>query len=926
MVGGPGSAVMNLAVTISLKNQMGAWAASAASQLNQVGNAAKKAGRDLDELKSKYKSMMTQGALQMAGGVAALAPIGAAAYAFAEQEEAGARLKMTMMDAGGAVRKEFDGIQTKATELGNRLKGSTSDFLRLADTMSRLGVSGDTLLGGGLEAAAYLGTVIGVPYEQAGEAVAKLREAMGVADADLLAFMDDIQRLSFQGVDLREMQYAFTKISGVTKSLGMSGLSAARDIEPLIGMLIKAGFHGEEAGTTLSALMTQALDPERLGKANAALAGTGIALEFADKKTGEFLGVQNMVSQLEKLRGLSDTARMGVLKELTGRGGDSRVASLLIEKGVKGYQQMSQAMKDQADIKAKTGVMDDTLAQKWENLKGTVENLAAAIGASLKGALGSLLSVLNSVVGALSDFAKSHPGLFRVAATVLAVGAAVVMATGAVRMMVGAFGFAKVAIMGALKPLTAFFATNAYSTTMAQMGVTRMSWTWTILKAKIMQAGVAVKGFLKSASVGWGALAMVVGAILTDSQGIATATASLGSGLQLGITAAAGLLAAINPILGLSIMILANWDKILRAWAIVTGNDAMLAQFGQKDFATKHYDSQRDQNERAVIRKNYDRTHGEGAYDRDFGETIKTYNEGMKAAGSSRTGAAEKYYQEQAKKGAEAATAAAAPSIRDGIGNAVGGGVADGIKKGTQKKAKVTLDVAGLDKLQQFERYAEGAVKPGGMPADIAKLAMSMKGAPAKATGEGARTGGGAATAAGGRVARVKRNEVNENIEAKNSRVAELQRSGAAANMAMQAAKKAGIYDPSSSMSSEAVAEIHAKIEQGMSPDAAAQQVKAAALARMPVIERMGAAAKMKVQEQNYEKANAGVAVSSSRVAAAPASPPKATSDRTLAAKKEKPSRTVTIQNLTINAANGQEGKAVARTVTRELNLAVQMG
>lgn len=910
------SSVMNLAVILSLKNQMGSAATAATGQMNQISTAARKAGRDLDDLKAKSRAAMTEGGMQMGMGAAAFAPLAAVTYAYARQEEAGAQLKMSMMDAGGTVRKEFQGIQDKATELGNRLKGSTSDFLRLADTMTRLGVSGDTLLKGGLEAAAYLGVTVKIPYEQAGESVAKFREAMGVADSDLLAFMDDIQRMSFVGVDMAEMSYAFGKVGSTMKGLGMSGLKAARDIEPLIGILIKANFHGEEAGTSLGMLMTQVLDPERVNKANKALAGTGVSLRFADR-AGKFLGVQNMVQQLEKLQGLSDVGRLAVLKDLTGGGGDQRVASVLIEKGLEGYRKMTQAMKEQADIKTKAGVMNDTLAQQWENLTGTVENLAAAVGSSLKGAIGGLLTSVNSVVGALSDFARSNPELFRMLATLAALAGTALTVAGAVKMIGGAWGYANVMVLKAFGPLMSFFQVNAYSSTMAAMGVTRMAWTWTVLKMKILQAGTAALTFLRSAKLGMGVMLTIVGAILTDSMGVARAVINISTGWKVAIVAVAGVLAFINPILGLSIAIAAVWDRILYAMAYYSGDTATMGKIEAADIAKQARDLPTkdpiyDESFRAIARRNYDKSHGAGAYEKEYGVT-KT---GAGAAGATPSVDTEAIQAEIDK---------ASKGIQTSFGNAAERGVSSGVKKATARKHTIAVDVAGLDKLAQFERYAQGAAHPAGMPEEVAKYARHMNVGGRGGARSGAAGGGGAAQAHA-------RARNDESTKAARAEIQKHRQMADNAKLAWAAMKKAGVNEQ---FDHDVDARMITRIENGMSPEAAAEQEKAyqkaAAFAaslyaaspfgpsREKALQQASAAEMQRIQSQKPERAAATPPPEKQAAAG--------TARKTPVEKNAKmASRTVSIQNLNVYANSGQEGKATARTIQKELRHAVEMG
>lgn len=324
---------------------------------------------------------------------------------FVDLEEAQTQLKNTLMKSDGSVSPFFKSINQEAITLGNKLPGTTADFLQMAASMKALGVEEQSIVKGGLKSAAYLGAVLKIPYQEAAEATAKFKQAMGIADAELLPFIDDIQRLSHMGVKVGEMSFAFSKIGATMKGLGMSGLKAARDIEPLIGLLIKSGFSGETVGTNLGNIIEKAVG----FSGNKDLSAMGIKLNFNDEK-GKFKGTENMIKEMEKLKAIkSDSARLGIMQAIFGSGEGSTMANVLINEGAEGVARFNRNMAVQADINKRAAASGATLGAMWEAMTGTFTNFLALVGESFAPEMKSLTGAFSDIAGGLSAMSEKHP-------------------------------------------------------------------------------------------------------------------------------------------------------------------------------------------------------------------------------------------------------------------------------------------------------------------------------------------------------------------------------------------------------------------------------------------------------------------------------------------------------------------------------------
>jgi TP901 family phage tail tape measure protein len=331
--------------------------------------------------------------------------VGEVIKSFADLEDAKIQLQNTLMKSDGSISPLFKEINDEAMKLGNALPGTTADFYAMASKLKSLGVEEQSIIGGALKSSAYLGVVLKIPYEEAATATAKFKEALGIADDDLLTFIDDIQRLSHMGVQVGEMSFAFSKVGATMKGLGMMGLKAARDVEPLIGLLIKSGFSGETVGTNLGNMIESAVN----FKGSKELNKQGIDLTFNDT-SGKFLGIQNMIKELEKLKDIeSDASRLNVLESLFGKGEAASMANVLIQKGTSGVDEFNKKLKEQADLNMRVGNTTKSLRNTWEALTGTFSNLLAFLGEGIAPELKSVTNFLGDTTAALADLTQEYP-------------------------------------------------------------------------------------------------------------------------------------------------------------------------------------------------------------------------------------------------------------------------------------------------------------------------------------------------------------------------------------------------------------------------------------------------------------------------------------------------------------------------------------
>lgn len=422
--------------------------ANATTELNRQRAALEKMGerqRKLAAVRTTYQKTKDlqgklggNGAAMLASGTAmgmtTLKPV----IEFAKAEGAVTDLRVSMMGQGGTVRQEFQAISDLATSLGNKLPGTTADFQTMMSTLIQQGMSSKAILGGLGEATAYLGVQLKLPYDQAALFAAKLQDATGTAEKDMMGLMDVIQRAYYLGVDSDNMLGAYSKLTPALGVLKKAGLDAAKTLAPLIVQADQAAMNGEAAGNAFRKVFQLSMNTKKISKATK---GTGLSLNFTDGK-GEFAGLENMYAQLDKLKGLTTEKRLAVLKDIYGDDAETLQAlEIMINKGLAGYRETQKKMADQAALQERVNAQLGTLGNLWDAATGTFTNAMVNFGEAIAPEVKALTEWIGSISERLGDWSKRNPELSN---TIMKVGAVV----SGLAIVVGGLSLGVAAVLG----------------------------------------------------------------------------------------------------------------------------------------------------------------------------------------------------------------------------------------------------------------------------------------------------------------------------------------------------------------------------------------------------------------------------------------------------------------------------------------------
>ena len=464
------------------------------------------------------------GALMQMGGQKVNSAMTKPVQTYADAEEAQTQLRISFMQKDGSVAPEYQQILDKAKELGNRLPGTTADFIRMMTVLRQEGMSAKAVLGGLGDAAANLGVLLGTGPEEAATKMAKMQDSLRATEDEMGKVADLMQRAKYLGADMDFMQSAIGNAAPVMDVMKIQGAQAMQTIAPMAVMMNQAGMEdGGSVGNAVRKIYDRAMNSKKVGKANRELenAGAGFKLDFTDGR-GEFGGLENLFDQLAKLRKLSTTDRGMVINALWGDDAETtRVLSKWIDSNLDGYRQTVEKMQAQADLQQRVNEQLGTLKNVADAAAGSYSNLLTELGASIAPELKAIITWLGEMAVGMGGWARENPKTTR--AIMLTVAALGVLLT-----VAGAITMAIVAVLG---PMTAarfllgkwalgLLASRAAATGAASsMGL--LARMWTALGSALTKVGpwlVRMGPWLAGASNGawaWGAkLATAVPVVL----------------------------------------------------------------------------------------------------------------------------------------------------------------------------------------------------------------------------------------------------------------------------------------------------------------------------------------------------------------------------------------------------------------------------
>lgn len=328
-----------------------------------AGVASGLAGKAGGALSGMAGGMMMNTSMQMAGA----AGIGMGIYDTVKTYmdfEAQMKKVQAISGASGA---DFDALTAKAKEMGAATQFSATESAQALEYMAMAGWKTDDMLGG-ISGIMDLAAASGEDLGRVSDIVTDALTAFGLQASDSAHFADVLaQASSNSNTNVSMMGMTFKYVAPIAGALKYS----IEDVGTAVGLMANAGIKGEQAGTSLRAMMTRLVDPPK--EAGAAMDRLGITVKNADGTMKPFR--QTMKDLRSTFAGLTDAEKAEAASAIAG------------QEAMSGFLAIVNA--SEADF--------DKLTASIDNAEGAAGNMAKTVNDNLKGDLKSLSSVWESV-------------------------------------------------------------------------------------------------------------------------------------------------------------------------------------------------------------------------------------------------------------------------------------------------------------------------------------------------------------------------------------------------------------------------------------------------------------------------------------------------------------------------------------------------
>jgi len=432
--------VYELAILLTLKDLASGGFNRVEARLQSMGKEGRATLKTFQDLRADLKKDLAVAGL----GVGVLSMMRKGIDVAGDYEAAMGNLRMSIeeVDETGKINtqklaKDFGQMEQVAVRLGNRLPGTTQDFVEMFSTLKQGGLESRTIIDGAGESVAHLAVVTNQVPKDLAEPFAQYAQQFKLTGDEAVKLSDTLAKIYFgtglRPAELIEGSKFFQLRAGLP--LGFTGLQGADISGRLLATLrsygLEGGIGGRELGGFMLSLNFNTKDKQ---KAIAELKNTkGIELKFFDDK-GAFLGVENVFKQMEKFRSLSTQEQMKFGEKLFDREGMA-IASVFMKSGIEGWGKINQKIDKVPPLQELINQKTETYNAKLEAVKGTLTNLEATAFSPMLDTLKPILDNSNQIVGKLQEWSKVNPGITQTVGSLTGMGAITLTVVGGIGAM-----------------------------------------------------------------------------------------------------------------------------------------------------------------------------------------------------------------------------------------------------------------------------------------------------------------------------------------------------------------------------------------------------------------------------------------------------------------------------------------------------------
>lgn len=346
-----------------------------------------------------------------------LAAIGAVGLKLAGDFEVTMNTLQVNAKASGA---QMESLSALAKQMGADTVFSAGEAANAMLELSKGGLTVAEIQGGALAATMNLAAAEGLGLAEASTIVVNTMNQFGLKAEDATKAVDLLAAGAVAST---------TSVDGLASGLKYVGTTASslgitlNDTVTTLAALNNAGIDASTAGTSLNMFLLGLIPSSR--KAAEEMSALGLSFTNTD---GSMKSMEEIVSLLIETYGeMGDAAKAASLKQVFGIQG-MRVANVLIEQGVEGYQELTAAVNEQGVAQSLADARMSGFNGSLEALKGSLETIALSIGEVLIPAMQGLAGFLTNLA---NGFNSLNPNVQKfivfVGAMVAAIGPALVI-------------------------------------------------------------------------------------------------------------------------------------------------------------------------------------------------------------------------------------------------------------------------------------------------------------------------------------------------------------------------------------------------------------------------------------------------------------------------------------------------------------------
>ena len=367
----------------------------ASKGLDKAGDSATRAASKIKTIEAAGAKLESVGKKMTLGVTTPLVAIGALSLKSAgDFQSSMAQFRVATGLSAGEVGKFSDLAKKMGADTTFSAQEAAGAMLELA----KGGLKPAQIESGALKASMDLAAAGGLGLAEAGTAVSTAMNTFGMSGSEAATIADSLAgAANSSAANVDDLMVGLQQTGQQAAASGMS----LQETTAALAAFSDAGLKGSDAGTSLKTML------QRLAAPTGAAADTmkELGLKFFDAK-GKMVPLQEIAGQLQtKLKGLTQEQRLQALQTMFGADA-TRAANILFEKGAAGIGDYIKATSASGGAAEMAKARMEGWAGASEQLSGSIETAALAIGEALAPAASDIAGKIQGVVNWFSSLDK----------------------------------------------------------------------------------------------------------------------------------------------------------------------------------------------------------------------------------------------------------------------------------------------------------------------------------------------------------------------------------------------------------------------------------------------------------------------------------------------------------------------------------------